>query len=154
MSRFTEKEYQMLLMDRGFSKDQAAAMAQGGQQVSNAPINRKNKYGAKPVRDEAGKQLYASRKEARRGAELELLERQGLITGLKKQPKYAFRATETMAETLVYDSGRVVQYWGDFEYYDDGGELVIEDVKGVRTPVFRLKKALMWAYHRIEVVEV
>ena len=147
MSRFTEKEYADYLKSKGLPVE----LAQGGQQVQTT---RKSKYNAKPVRDETGKQTYASRKEARRGAELELMEREGLIHNLRKQPRYPFKRSSTMPEALVYDSGRVVTYVADFEYTDSAGEKVIEDVKGFKTLTYKLKKALMWAYYRIEVVEI
>ena len=148
MSRFTEKEYADYLKSKGLPVE----LAQGGQQVITT--RGESKYKNKPVLDQHGKQLYASRKEARRGAVLELWESQGLISGLVKQPKYPFKRSSTIPETLVYDSGRIPTYVADFEYRDSAGELIVEDVKGVRTSVYKLKKALMWAYYRINVVEI
>ena len=42
----------------------------------------------------------------------------------------------------------------DFEYKDQDGERIIEDAKGMLTPVYKIKKALMWVYYKIEVIEV
>lgn len=91
---------------------------------------------------------YASKKEFNRAQELKLLARAGVISDLEDQPIYRF-------EGLTYDSGRTVTYRADFSYRENGG-LVVEDVKSeaTRTPVYKIKKALMRVYHNIEVVEV
>ena len=154
--RMSLKEYRAYLKSQGFSPVQVTGLSQGGQQVPSVPKPRKkHKYGAKPVRDKSGKQLYASKREAKRGAELELMQKQGLITGLKKQPKYKFVANDRMPFGWYFvDSGRVVQYWPDFEYYDIAGELIVEDVKGYKTPEYKLKAPMMWNYFEIEVQEI
>ena len=53
-------------------------------------------------------------------------------------------------------SSQVVQpeYVADFVYKDRDGRQVVEDAKGVHTPVYRLKKRWMLAEHGIEIVEV
>jgi hypothetical protein len=59
----------------------------------------------------------------------------GEITGLILHPRYRL---EIAGVTICF-------YVADFEYRNAAGELVIEDVKGVSTPVFVLKKKLMAA---------
>ena len=90
---------------------------------------------------------FASAKEARRYGELKLLEKSGRISGLEIQP--AFR--------IVVNNCLICTYKADFRYVTDTphvrGLVVIEDVKGVQTPVYRLKKKLMLAVHGISVVE-
>ena len=87
---------------------------------------RKSKYGNKPV--EVDGIRFASKKEAKRYGELLLLQRGGVIRGLKLQPRYALTANEH----------KICTYVGDFEYLE-GERTVVEDAKGMQTPEFKLK---------------
>ena len=83
---------------------------------------------------------HDSRKEARRWVELTLLQKAGEISDLKRQVKY---------EIIPKQEGeRAVNYIADFVYIDNKtGDTVIEDCKGFKTDVYRLKKKLMqWRY--------
>jgi hypothetical protein len=86
---------------------------------------------------------FDSRKEARRFAELKLLERAGEIRDLEVHPRYPLTVNEQ--EVCVYEA--------DFFYREKDGRVVIEDVKGVKTPVYRLKKKLMRALLGVEIRE-
>jgi len=44
-------------------------------------------------------------------------------------------------------------YRADFTYVNEDGQPIVEDVKGFRTPVYRLKKKLMRALYGIEILE-
>lgn len=108
-------------------------------------MTRPNKYKAKKVKTEDG--TFDSQAEYRRWVQLQLMERAGLIEGLRRQIGYA----------LDVNGHNVCKYKADFAYYSPAGPLArlwIEDVKGVRTPVYRLKKKLMKAIHGIEIQEV
>jgi len=74
---------------------------------------------------------------------LVLAERAGEINDLVLQPKYP----------LVVNGVRIGLYRGDF-WYRRNGEVVVEDVKGVRTPVYKLKCKLVKACWGIDIVEV
>lgn len=87
---------------------------------------------------------FDSQKEARRYSELKLLERAGSITSLELQPRFP----------IVVNGVKVCKYVADFGYVDQIGSPVIEDVKGVKTPMYNLKKKLMRAVHGIEIVEI
>ena len=87
---------------------------------------------------------FDSKREANRYMELKLLERAGIIKGLKRQVPYI------LIDKSRY--GRAIKYVADFVYYEDD-KLVVEDVKGVRTPVYKLKKRLMAEVYGIEVKE-
>ena len=87
---------------------------------------------------------FDSKREANRYMELKLLERAGIIKGLKRQVPYI------LIDKSRY--GRAIKYVADFVYYEYG-KLVVEDVKGVRTPVYKLKKRLMAERFGIEVKE-
>jgi hypothetical protein len=88
-----------------------------------------------------------SAKESRRYSELKLLERAGLITGLEVQPSFRIAVNNCL----------ICTYKADFRYTTDTphaqGVVVVEDCKGFKTPVYRLKKKLMLAVHGISVVE-
>ena len=77
---------------------------------------------------------FDSKKEAKRYNELRTLEKLKVISNLRLQVPYV------LIEKSIY--GRSIKYLADFVYLKDG-ETVVEDCKGVRTPVYRLKKRLM-----------
>lgn len=96
---------------------------------------------------------YDSQAERARHAELMLMEQAGAISNLRRQPRYVLQEAFT---TYRAENIRAIVYVGDFEYRE-GGRVVCEDVKGVRTEVFKLKaKLFKWRYPDIElrVVEV
>ena len=83
---------------------------------------------------------YASRKEANRAKELELLQKAGQISDLDSQVRF---------EIIPKQGGeRAAHYIADWTYIEDG-ELVVEDCKGVRTRDYVLKRKLMlWVHNR------
>lgn len=95
---------------------------------------------------------YDSRREAERSIELRLMERAGEITNLRRQVRFEVIPT-------LYVDGRVAErktvYIADFVYTDKRtGETVVEDVKGVRTKEYALKRKLMLEKHGIRIREV
>lgn len=103
-----------------------------------------NKYGNKRVVVDGIR--FDSKREAARWQELKLLERAGEIKGLERQVEY---------ELIPKQPGeRAVKYIADFRYIDHDGKTVVEDTKGVKTPVYILKRKLMLQVHGIRVVEV
>ena len=108
------------------------------------PAAKKNKYRA--IRTEVDGIVFASKKEAQRYSELVILQRAGLISDLETQPKFPIKIKGDL----------VCTYIGDFMYIDlaaEGG-LKIEDVKGVRTPMYRLKNKLVKALYGFDIIEV
>ena len=101
-----------------------------------------SKYGAIPTHLDGLR--FASKAEARRYQELRLLLAVGEITALECHPRYP----------LVVNGVKVGSYEADFRYVTPEGETVIEDVKGVRTSTYKLKKRLVEALYGIQVVEV
>lgn len=65
---------------------------------------------------------HDSRKEARRCADLRMLQIAGSIVGLKQQPFYAFG-------TAMMENGQQAGVTLDFSYVENG-KLIAEDVKG------------------------
>jgi len=98
---------------------------------------RRRKYNNQPVVIDGVR--FASKAEAARDAELKLLERAGSITIVKRQPRFP----------LIVCGVKICTYVGDWEYLDleDGSQRVVEDRKGVLTPVFKIKFALAKALY-------
>lgn len=105
---------------------------------------------------------FDSVKEYRRFCELFLLERAGTIRNLKRQVKYvlipAQRAfTNEIDKKGNFKKGKLLErecaYIADFVYEQDG-KIVVEDVKGVRTKDYILKRKMMLFFHGIRIVEV
>lgn len=56
---------------------------------------------------------------------------------------------------LLVNGHKVGTYVGDFAFVDCGsGQRVVQDVKGVRTPIYRLKKKLLLAIYGVQIEEV
>jgi len=90
--------------------------------------------------------VFDSKREANRYSELKLLQRVGEIGSLELQPRFE----------VVINGQHICNYFADFRYVDfrPNGREVIEDVKGVKTPIYRLKKKLVEAVFEITIVEV
>lgn len=88
---------------------------------------------------------FDSKKEAARYQELRLMERSNLISNLELQPKYILisKFTSKSGENV-----RQLAYIADFRYFDETlGTTVVEDVKGMKTDVYKIKrKLLLWRY--------
>ena len=88
---------------------------------------------------------FPSKREAARYDELKLLVRANKIHSLILQPSYP----------LVVNGLHIATYYGDFKYVEvETGKEVTEDVKGMRTSVYQLKKRLVQALYGIEITEV
>lgn len=95
-------------------------------------------------------QVFDSKKEARRYAELRLMERAGEISGLQTQVPFVLIPAQKDEKGIVIE--RAASYVADF-VYNQNGKLVVEDAKGYRTDVYRLKKKLMLKVHGIRIYE-
>ena len=96
---------------------------------------------------------YASKAEARRAAELKLLERAGKIENLGEQVKYEIIPRQKGPDGKVIE--RACHYIADFVYTDAAtGMEIVEDCKGFRTPEYVIKRKLMLCLHGIRVKEV
>lgn len=99
------------------------------------------KYKNKKV--EIDGRVFDSKKEAARYLALRGMAAAGLIQNLELQAVYR----------LEVEGKLICKYRADFRY-KEGGAVVVEDVKGVRTEAYRLKRKLMAAIHRIEIKEI
>lgn len=95
---------------------------------------------------------YASKKEARRAAELRVMQVQGLIRNLREQVVFLLIPEARDAEGKLIE--RACTYRADFVYEEAPlWHPVIEDCKGVHTEVYRIKRKLMYMVHGIRVRE-
>lgn len=99
-------------------------------------MERASKYGAKKTQD--GGRTFDSKAEARRFNELSLLVLAGEVLSIECQPRF-------MLQESFKKNGkthRAIEYIADFRVlYKDGHE-EIEDVKGMQTEVFKIKRKL------------
>jgi hypothetical protein len=105
---------------------------------------KRSKYRAK--RCELDGVKFASKREAERFAELKIREKAGEIAELKLQHRFQ----------LCGESHDVItHYIADFFYLETGtGKWIVEDAKGIRTPVYALKRKWLKADWHIEIREV
>lgn len=90
---------------------------------------------------------FASKKEAKRWGELSLLQKAGQICDLDCQVRY-----ELIPKQL---GERACWYVCDFRYcHVQSRAIFVEDVKGMRTPVYKIKKKLMLKIHGIRITEI
>lgn len=120
--------------------------------------NYRSKYKSKKVTIDGV--TFDSKKEANRFRELCLLERAGKITELKRQVKCVLIPAQYEPDTTGPRGGvrrgklieRECSYIADFVYVQ-GGKLVVEDTKGVRTKDYIIKRKLMLYLHGIRIKE-
>lgn len=94
-----------------------------------------NKYRNKKV--QVDMYVFDSIAESRRYKELKLLERVGKIQNLELQPHFLLQeAFKKNGRTF-----RKIEYIADFKYIENG-KIIVEDVKGIQTDVFKLKHKL------------
>lgn len=119
-----------------------------------------SKYGSRKTRYKGA--VYDSKKEARRAAELALLERAGRIRDLQQQVKFVLIPTQREPDTVGarggIKKGKVIEkecaYYADFVYTDAYGRRVVEDTKGFRTADYIIKRKLMLYVHGIKIKEL
>lgn len=96
---------------------------------------------------------FDSHKEAQRYAQLRLLERAGKVSNLRRQVKYVLIPAQRDEKGKLLE--RECSYVADHVYFDLAlGKVVVEDVKGVRTEAYKIKKKLMLWVHGIVISEV
>lgn len=107
--------------------------------------------------------VFDSEKEARRYQELRLLERAGKIAQLRRQKKFvlipAQREKNATGKRGQPIKGKLIErecaYYADFCYFDtETLAYVVEDVKGVRTPAYVIKRKLMLHKYGVRIREI
>lgn len=111
---------------------------------------KENKYRNKKIIVDGIK--FDSKLEARRWQELDLLQKAGKIKDLRRQIKFEL-------QPKYKKNGKTIQsinYIADFVYYDlNKKKFIIEDTKGYRTEIYKLKKKIFeYVYPELEIKEV
>jgi hypothetical protein len=112
-------------------------------QVKKAKPKGWHKY--KAVKTEVNGIIFPSKSEAKKYTDLLLEERAGEIAELELQPEFPIEVAGV----------KICVYKADFRYLvTKTNERVVMDVKGMKTPVYRLKKKLVEAIYGIKITEV
>lgn len=108
--------------------------------------------------------FFPSKKEARRYAELKMLQKAGAIQNLELQKPYELIPAQYESYARygkngkrLTDGKRCVEkscvYKADF-VYTENGQTVVEDTKGMRTKDYIIKRKLMLYVHGIKIKEI
>jgi hypothetical protein len=126
--------------------------------ITSEEEKKKSKYGNKKVVIDGIK--FDSQKEGKRYLELKQKERLGLIFDLKLQVKFELIPKYTLNGKTI----RAMNYIADFVYREtikneEGTrelkyKTIVEDTKGYRTEVYKLKKKMFEYKYGIEIKEV
>lgn len=92
------------------------------------------------VRSECDGFKFASKKELRRYLELKMLRQAGEVSFFQMQSPFHLTGG--------------VKYICDFQVYWSNGDITFEDVKGVRTPMYILKKKQVEVLYPITITEI
>jgi len=87
---------------------------------------------------------FDSKKEAAYYGTLVLLKKSGEVIDFELQPKYY----------LAINGVKCGFYKADFKVTWKSGVVRVVDVKGMKTPIYNLKKKLVKAIHGIDIIEV
>ena len=108
--------------------------------IGNVSVNVRNKYGNKKTKG------FDSAKEWRRNQELEALQRAGEISELNRQVPFTLMPSYIISDETTkqgFRTIREIRYIADFTYRLKDGTRIIEDVKGIQTEVFKIKRKLL-----------
>jgi hypothetical protein len=108
---------------------------------SPSPSPPRNKFNA--VQKEVDGHVFDSGAEARRYTYLKYRQAAGEISDLILQPGFSF----------YYENELIFDYFADFAYMENG-KRVVEDVKGVKTPIYQLKRKLIELRYHMTIVEI
>lgn len=107
-----------------------------------------NKFNARKVKVDG--MIFDSRREAARWRDLNLLQRAGKISDLRRQVRFL------LTPSFFGEDGKAIlrasSYVADF-VYTENGKTVVEDCKGLKTDVYILKKKLMYEKYGILIRE-
>lgn len=117
-----------------------------------------SKYGSRKCTYDG--MTFDSKRERDRYCDLRILEKAGQISDLRCQVKYTLipeqRGPDALGPKGGRKRGKILEkaccYVADFVYIKDG-KTVVEDVKGVRTKDYIIKRKLMLWLHGIRIQE-
>lgn len=106
----------------------------------------------KAIKTKVGREVFDSKKEANRYKQLLILQQAGKISDLQRQRRILLQDSFTNANG---EHVRPIYYIADFVYIDNETQkTIVEDVKGMRTDVYKLKKKLFEKKYNIAIKEV
>lgn len=82
--------------------------------------------------------VFDSKLEARRWEQLKRMLAAGEIKNLQRQPNFILQPS-FKKHNKTY---RAIEYRADFQYQTQDGRTVVEDVKGIETDVFKIKRKM------------
>lgn len=97
-------------------------------------------------------ETFDSMLECERYKYLKALEQQKVISNLQRQVKYVLLPSQKDSKTRKTIE-REITYLADF-VYEKGSQTIVEDVKGMKTDVYKIKRKLMLYFHNIQIKEV
>lgn len=107
-----------------------------------------SKYGNKKV--QIDRYVFDSQLEGRRYRELALLEKAGEIKNLRLQVPFLLQES-FRKDGKTY---RKIEYIADF-VYEEKGQTIVEDTKGMKTDVFKIKQKLFeYKYPNLTIKEI
>ena len=118
--------------------------------IGNVSVNVRSKYHNRKTKG------FDSAKEWRRNQELEIMQRAGEISELNRQVPFVLMPSYTITdETTIqgFRTVREIRYIADFTYRLKSGKRIIEDVKGMQTDVFKIKRKLLERKIALGVIE-
>ena len=105
----------------------------------------KNRSKYKNRKVERGGIKYDSGKEAKRAFDLEIKQRKGEVSELKRQVKFVLQDSFKIPSKKTkqgFETIKEIAYIADFTYFM-GGQFYIEDVKGYKTPEYKIKAKML-----------
>lgn len=110
------------------------------------------KYKNKKINDGNGN-IFDSKKEYNRYLELKEKENKKEISNLQRQVEYILIPRQTDKENNKF-LFHPIKYVADFVYTNNNnGEQVVEDSKGYKTEIYKMKKKMMYYMHGIKIYE-
>ena len=95
---------------------------------------------------------FDSKKEAKRYNELALMQKAGIISNLELQKVFELQPKYTNCKGKKI---RAITYKADFYYYNkELGKYIIEDTKGIKTEVYKIKKKLLEYKYNMTINEI
>lgn len=129
-------------MARGWTQASWQDRVVRGAALPSSPTGepKRGKYNAR--KKEVDGVTFDSSREAARYVQLKAMQLAGQIACLTLQPSFVLQDAVRLPDGKLQ---RAITYRADFEYRDARGERIIEDVKGMKTPVYLLKLKMLRA---------
>lgn len=123
---------------------------------SQAGKPRKSKYGNTRISFDG--HTFDSKRELARYKVLKDRQERGEISNLELQPAFKLKCGDrpVLLKSKGFPNGRQAKYVADFAYWCPvEGKRVVEDAKGFRTDIYKLKKAVVEAqFPGVKIIEV